>query len=62
MLAFGELVGTLVKHDLVSAELVNDWLWLGGIWKRVSPAVERQREALGEPGLYENFEALVGGS
>ncbi len=58
-LAFGELIGTLVKHDLISAELVNDWLWLGGVWARVGPAALRQREKLGEARLYENFEALV---
>ena len=59
MLAFGELIGTLVKHDLISAELVHDWLWLGGVWQRVGPAALRQREQMGEPRLYENFEALV---
>ena len=59
MLMFAETVGTLVKHDLLSAELVSDWLWLGGVWARVGPAAMRQRERLGEPRLYENFEALV---
>jgi hypothetical protein len=59
MLGFGELIGTLVKHDLISAELVHDWLWLGGVWQRVGPAALRQREQMGEPRLYENFEALV---
>lgn len=59
MLGYGELLGTLVKHDLISAELVHDYLWLGGIWARVGPAAKRQREKLGEPRLYENFEALV---
>lgn len=59
MLGFGELIGTLVKHDLISSELVHDWLWLGGVWARVGPAALRQREKLGEPRLYENFEAMV---
>jgi hypothetical protein len=59
MLGFGELIGTLVKHDLISSELVHDWLWLGGVWARVGPAALRQRERLGEPRLYENFEAMV---
>jgi len=59
MLAYGELIGTLVKHELLSGELVHDYLWLGGIWARVGPAAIRQRETLGEPRLYENFEALV---
>jgi hypothetical protein len=59
MLGYGELIGALVKHDLISAELVHDYLWLGGVWARVGPAARRQREKLGEPRLHENFEALV---
>ena len=59
MLMFGESVGTLVKHDLLSAELVHDWLWIEGLWARVGPAARRQREKFGEPRLYENFEALA---
>ena len=36
-----------------------DWLWVGGIWSRVSPAVTKMRESLGVPELYENLEALA---
>ncbi len=61
LLMFGESVGTLVKHGLLSDELVHDWLWIDGIWSRVGPAAVRLRERLGEPRLYENFEALAGG-
>lgn len=61
MLMFGESIGTLTKHGLLSRELVDDWLWLEGIWARVGPAALKQRERLGEPRLYENFEALAGG-
>ncbi len=59
MLMFGESIGTLTKNDLLSAELVHDWLWVEGIWSRVGPAALRQREKFGEPRLYENFEALA---
>jgi hypothetical protein len=59
MLGLMETVGTLVKHDLLSYELVVDWIWVEGIWARVGPAALRAREAAGEPRLYENFEALV---
>jgi hypothetical protein len=59
MLVFGESIGTLTKHDLLNTELVNDWLWVEGIWSRVGPAARRQREKFGEPRLYENFEALA---
>ena len=61
VLQFGESVATLTKHDLLSAELVNDWLWVGGLWSRVGPAALRARETYGEPRLYENFEALATG-
>ncbi len=59
LLMFGESLGTLVKHGLLSDELVHDWLWIDGIWSRVGPAALRLRERLGEPRLYENFEALA---
>ncbi len=61
MLMFGESIGTLTKHGLLSSELVNDWLWVEGLWSRVGPAALRQRERFGEPRLYENFEALADG-
>lgn len=61
VLMFGESIGTLTKHDLLSVELVHDWLWVAGLWSRVGPAAKRQREKAGEPRLYENFEALAGG-
>lgn len=59
MLLFGESIGTLTKHNLLSAELVHDWLWVEGIWSRVGPAARRQREKFKEPRLYENFEELA---
>ena len=59
VLNFGETVGTLVKNHLLDRELVLDWLWVAGLWQRVSPAVHSARETLGEPRLGENFEALA---
>jgi hypothetical protein len=61
LLQFGESIATLTKHDLLSTELVHDWLWIEGIWSRVGPAAIRAREKFGEPRLYENFEALAKG-
>ena len=61
VLNFGETVGTLVKHNLLDRELVLDWLWVAGLWKRVAPAVQKDREKHGEPRLGENFEALAAG-
>jgi hypothetical protein len=59
MLTFGESIATLTKNDLLSVELVRDWLWVEGIWSRVGPAALKQRDKFGEPRLYENFEALA---
>lgn len=56
-----ETIGTLVKHGLLSRELVLDWMWVEGIWKRVAPAAMRARTDSGEPRLYENFESLATG-
>jgi hypothetical protein len=61
VLQFGESIGTLTKHELLSTELVHDWLWIEGLWARVGPAARKQRERFGEARLYENFEALASG-
>ena len=61
LLMYCESIGTLTKHGLLSTELVNDWLWVEGLWARVGPAALKQRERFGEPRLYENFEALAEG-
>jgi hypothetical protein len=58
-LLFGESIGTLTKHGLISTELVEDWLWIDGLWSRVAPAARKAREKFGEPRLYENLEALA---
>ena len=62
ILMFGETIATLTKRDLLSTELVTDWLWVEGLWSRVGPAALRAREKFGEQRLYENFEALATGS
>ncbi len=61
LLGFGETLGTLTKHELISVELVKDWLWIEGMWGRVAPAAMKARDKAGEPRLYENFEALAKG-
>jgi hypothetical protein len=61
MLAFGETVGTLVKHGVLDRDLVVDLWWIDGTWARVGPAARRERERLDEPRLYENIEALATG-
>lgn len=59
ILSFGETVGTLVKQGVLDRGLVLDLWWVQGVWKRVGPAAVRRRQQLGEPRLYENFEALA---
>ena len=59
ILQFGETVGTLTKNGALDEELVLDWLWVSGMWARVAPAALGQRERLGVPQLFENFEALA---
>ena len=61
LLMFCESIGTLTKHDLISVQLVTDWLWIEGLWARLGPSALGQRERFGEPRLYENFEALAAG-
>ena len=57
LLAFGELVGTFVKNNVLDRDLANDMWAAEMLWKRVGPAARRAREKFGEPRLYENFEA-----
>lgn len=61
VLGWNETVATLVKNELLSRDLVYDWLWVAGTWDRVGPAAVRAREAAGVAVLYENFEALAAG-
>jgi hypothetical protein len=59
VLAVGEVIGALVKHQLLSRELVDDIIWVSGSWARVGPAALKARAEAGEPRIYENFEALA---
>jgi hypothetical protein len=59
ILSFGETVATLTKNGCIDQELILDWLWISGMWARVAPAATAQREKLGVPELFENFEALA---
>jgi|SRR5579863_8689842 len=59
MLMFFETVSTLVKQDILDRGLVLDLWWASGVWSRVGPAALRDREKLGEPRLWENFEELT---
>jgi hypothetical protein len=59
ILVFCETIATLVKRDLLSKELVEDWIWIDGLWGRVGPAAVQERDKQEEERLYENFEAMT---
>jgi hypothetical protein len=59
VLNFGEVVGTLVKKEVLNRDLVLDLWWVAGLWARVQPAAAKDRERIGQARLYENFEALA---
>lgn len=54
-----ETIGTLYKHQLINEELLFDWLAPANIWNVVAPFALGQREAIDQPRLFENFEALA---
>jgi uncharacterized protein DUF4760 len=57
-----EMIATFTKNGVLSEDLVNDTYSMAAVWRRVGPAALRQRETVGEPGLFANFEALATGS
>jgi hypothetical protein len=59
ILYWGETLGTLTKNGLISQELILDWIWVAGLWDRVGKAALASRNELGQPRMYENFEALA---
>lgn len=59
VLTFGETIGTLTKHGVLDRELVLDLIWVQGIWGKVGPHALADRQRMGEPRLFENFEALA---
>lgn len=54
-----ETIGTLYKQGLINEELLFDWLAVYLVWDRVKGIALGQRAQLGEPRIYENFEALA---
>jgi len=59
LLSFGEVVATLVKQGVFDRGLALDLWWVEGIWARLGPAAERERDRLGDPRIFENIEALA---
>lgn len=46
------------KADMDDPAALDLW-WIAGLWSKVGPAARRERQRLGEPRIFENFEALV---
>ena len=61
LLLMGETIGTFTKQGLIDPALVNDLWGANLVWARVGPAALRQREQVGDPQLWENFELLARG-
>ena len=57
--AWYETLGTLRKHDLFNEELLFDWLLVSGVWDRIQGFALGLREQIGDPRLFENFEAMA---
>jgi hypothetical protein len=54
-----ETIGTLYKHGLLNGDLLFDWLAVYAVWDRVKEHALAWREEMGEPRMYENFEAMA---
>jgi hypothetical protein len=59
VLYFGEAIATFVKQNVLDRDLVLDLWAVHSSWRRVGPAALRERQRMGEPRLYENYEALA---
>lgn len=54
-----ETIGTLYKNGLFNEELLFDWLLVYSVWDRIKNFAIGVREKVGEPRLFENFEAMA---
>ena len=59
VLGWYETLGTLYKHGLFNEELLFDWLAVSLVWDRIKGYALGLREQVGEPRMYENFEAMA---
>jgi hypothetical protein len=59
VLYFGEAIATFVKQNVLDRDLVLDLWAVQSSWRSVGPAALRARQRVGEPRLYENYEALA---
>jgi hypothetical protein len=54
-----ETIGTLHKHGLLNEDLLFDWLAIDLTWDRMKSHALGRRAEIGNPHMYENFEAMA---
>ena len=54
-----EAIGTLYKQGLFNEKLLFDWLAVRVRWNHLENFAKGLREKMGEPKMYENFEAMA---
>ena len=59
IVGYFETLGTLYKHGLFNEDLLFDWLAVSMVWDRIKGYALGVRQAVGNPGMYENFEAMA---
>jgi hypothetical protein len=59
ILNWWETIGTLFKHGLLNEDLLFDWLAIDLTWDRMKSHALGWREEIGNPHMYENFEAMA---
>jgi hypothetical protein len=59
VLNWWETIGTLHKHGLLNEDLLFDWLAIDHTWERLKSHALGWRQEIGDPAMYENFEAMA---
>ena len=59
ILAYFETIGTLYRNNLISEDLLFDWLAVDMVWGRVKGFVGGIRRETGSPRMFENFEYMA---
>jgi hypothetical protein len=59
ILAYFETIGTLYRNNLISEDLLFDWLAVDMVWGRVKGFVAGLRRESGSARMYENFEYMA---
>ncbi len=57
--SYFETLGALWKHGMINENLIFDWTAVALTWDRVGSWALGTRQRVGQPRLFENFEALA---